>query len=146
VVGLGSIVGKAGGGWASDTFGREATFTFGFTLVAASIGTLGMVALSGNPAWAYTYGALIGVGYAVTAPLMPAVLSDIYRGRHFGAIFGALQVANALGGSSGPWVAGRIFDGTGSYAVPFSLAIVAAAISVTLLWMIAPRRQRRNLP
>ena len=146
VVGLGSILGKAGGGWASDTFGREATFTFGFTLVAASIGTLGMVALSGHPAWAYVYGALIGVGYAVTAPLMPAVLTDIYRGRHFGSIFGSLQIANAVGGSSGPWVAGRIFDATGSYAIPFGLAVVAATISTTLLWVIAPRRHRRPLP
>jgi MFS family permease len=92
------------------------------------------------------YGALIGVGYAVTAPLMPAVLSDMYRGRHFGSIFGSLQVANAFGGSSGPWVAGRIFDATGSYAIPFSLAIVAATISTALLWVIAPRRHRRNLP
>jgi MFS family permease len=146
VVGLGSILGKAGGGWASDTFGREATFTLGFALVAASIGTLGIVALSGNPGWAYVYGALIGVGYAVTAPLMPAVLTDIYRGRHFGSIFGSLQVANAFGGSSGPWVAGRIFDSTGSYAIPFSLAVVAATLSTTLLWVVAPRRHRRNVP
>jgi MFS family permease len=146
MVGLGSILGKGGGGWASDTFGREATYTLGFTLVAASIGTLGLVALSGNPAWAYVYGALVGVGYAVTAPLMPAVLSDIYRGRHFGSIFGALQIANAFGGSSGPWVAGRIFDSTGSYAIPFSLAVVAATMSTALLWVIAPRRHRRTGP
>jgi MFS family permease len=77
---------------------------------------------------------------------MPAVLTDIYRGRHFGSIFGSLQIANALGGSSGPWVAGRIFDATGSYAIPFGLAVVAATISTTLLWVIAPRRHRRPLP
>ena len=114
VVGLASIVGKGGGGWASDVVGREITYTTGMTLVAASIGTLGVLALTGAPAWAYVYGALVGVGYAVTAPLMPAVVSDLYRGRNFGAIFGAIQVANAVGGSAGPWAAGRIFDGHGS--------------------------------
>jgi MFS family permease len=144
VVGLGSIVGKAGGGWASDTLGREATYTLGGVLVIASIGTLGLVALTGVSAWAYVYGALVGVGYAVTAPLIPAVLSDIYRGRHFGAIFGALQITNALGGSSGPWVAGRIFDATGSYAVAFGLGVVAAVVSITALWIAGPRRLARH--
>ena len=140
VVGLGSIVGKGGGGWASDTFGRELTYTVGMALVAASIGTLGLLALSPDPAWAYLYGVLVGVGYAVTAPLMPAVVSDLYRGRNFGTIFGAIQVANAVGGSAGPWVAGRIFDARGSYTVAFAIALASGLVAITALWVAAPRR------
>jgi MFS family permease len=140
VVGLGSILGKAGGGWASDRFGRELTYSVGSALVIASIGALGLVALWPGPAWAYLYGALVGVGYAVTAPLMPAVVSDLYRGRNFGAIFGAIQLANAVGGSAGPWVAGRIFDAFGSYTTAFSLALCAGAMSAGALWLAAPRR------
>jgi MFS family permease len=140
VVGLGSILGKGGGGWASDTFGRELTYTVGIALVAASIGSLGLLALFPATGWAYLYGALIGVGYAVTAPLMPAVVSDLYRGRNFGTIFGAVQVANAVGGSAGPWVAGRIFDAQGSYTVAFVMALAAGVISTTALWVAAPRR------
>lgn len=143
VVGLGSIIGKSGGGWASDTFGREVTYTCGMALVTASIAALGLLALTPAPGWAYLYGALVGVGYAVTAPLMPAVVSDLYRGRQFGTIFGSLHIANAVGGSAGPWVAGRIFDASGSYAVAFGAALVAAAVSVAALWMAGPRRARR---
>lgn len=145
LVGLASIVGKAGGGWASDVFGREVTFTFGMTCVVASVGTLGLLALTGEPAWAWIYGALVGVGYAVTAPLMPAVISDLYRGRHFGTIFGVLHIANAVGGSTGPWVGGRVFDLTGSYAGAFGAAVVAAALSALALWLAAPRRQQRPI-
>jgi MFS family permease len=140
VVGLGSIAGKAGGGWASDAFGRELTYTAGMALVAASIGALGLLALAPGALWAYAYGALIGIGYAVTAPLMPAVVSDLYRGRNFGTIFGAVQVANALGGSAGPWVAGRIFDARGSYTVAFAIALAAGTAAVVSLWIAAPRR------
>ena len=140
VVGVGSILSKGAGGWASDTFGREATYTFGMVMVMASIGSLGIVALAPSPAWAYLYGLLVGVGYSVTAPLMPAVISDVYRGRHFGAIFGAIHIANAVGGSSGPWVAGRIFDVTGGYRLAFSLALLAAVAAVAALWTAAPRR------
>ncbi len=143
VVGLASIVGKSGGGWASDRFGREPTFTFGMGSVAASVAVLGLLALHpGAVGLAYLYGALVGLGYAVTAPLMPAVVSDLYRGRHFGTIFGALHLANALGGSSGPWIAGRVFDGTGSYAAAFGAAVVAAAVATVALWLAAPRRAR----
>jgi MFS family permease len=140
VVGLASIVGKGGGGWTSDIIGREITYTTGMALVAASIGTLGLLAVSGAASWAYVYGALVGVGYAVTAPLMPAVVSDLYRGRHFGAIFGAIQVANAVGGSAGPWAAGRIFDSVGTYAPAFVAALAATAVSTTAMWIVAPRR------
>ena len=140
VVGLASIIGKGGGGWASDVVGREITYTTGMTLVAASIGTLGVLALGGTPGWAYVYGALVGVGYAVTASLMPAVVSDLYRGRNFGAIFGAIQVANAVGGSAGPWAAGRIFDATGTYTPAFVAALGATAVSTAAMWIVAPRR------
>ena len=140
VVGLASVVGKGGGGWASDVVGREITYTTGMCLVAASIGMLGVLALSGASGWAYVYGALVGVGYAVTAPLMPAVVSDLYRGRNFGAIFGAIQVANAAGGSAGPWAAGRIFDAAGSYTPAFLAALAATAVSTAAMWIVAPRR------
>jgi MFS family permease len=140
VVGLASIVGKGGGGWASDVIGREITYTAGMLCVAASVATLSLLSLTGGAGWAYVYGALVGVGYAVTAPLMPAVVSDLYRGRNFGAIFGAIQVANAIGGGAGPWVAGRIFDATGTYGPALAAAFVATLVSTAAMWVVAPRR------
>lgn len=140
VVGVGSIVAKAGGGWASDVFGREALYSLGMACVIASIGSLGALALTHGLAWAFLYGALVGVGYAITAPLMPAVISDLYRGRHFGAILGAIHVSNALGGSGGPWVAGRLYDVTGSYGIPLAMGVLAAGVSIVTLWLGGPRR------
>jgi MFS family permease len=146
VIGIASIVGKSVGGWASDRFGREATFTFGYACVLASVGCLGALALRpGHALPAYGYGLLIGLGYAVTAPLMPAVVADLYRGRHFGAIFGMVQFANALGSGVGPWLAGRIFDRTGSYASAFAAAVVMAVLATVALWLAAPRRARARL-
>jgi MFS family permease len=143
VVGVASIAGKSGGGWASDRLGREATFTFGYALVLASVGCLALLAVSpGTALLAYAYGLLIGIGYAVTAPLMPAVVADLYRGRHFGAIFGVLQFANALGSGVGPWLAGRLFDQTGSYALALAAAATAAMLATLALWLAAPRRGR----
>ena len=38
-----------------------------------------------------------------------------------------------LGSALGAWLAGRIFDGTGSYALAFSIAVGAAAVAVAAL-------------
>jgi MFS family permease len=144
VVGASSIVGKAGGGWLSDRVGRELTYSIGMAGTLLSIGMLGLIALSPSPALAYVYAVFIGLGYAVTAPLMPAVISDLFRGRHFGAIFGSLHVANALGGSIGPWLGGRIFDATGSYQAAFVTGIATVLTSTACLWIVAPRRARQR--
>ena len=77
---------------------------------------------------------LVGLGYSVTAFVVPAMMSDRFRGPHFGAIFGATQVASALGSALGAWLAGRIFDATGSYALAFSIAAGAAAVAALSVW------------
>lgn len=143
LVGLTSIAGKAGGGWFSDRFGREVTHAIGMACVVASVGVLGLVALYPGPAPAYLYGALIGLGYSVTAALMPAIFTDVFRGRSFGTIFGTLQIATAIGGSTGPWLAGRVFDSTGSYALAFYGVVGAAVAANAALWVARLSQRRR---
>ena len=140
VVGLASIAGKAGWGWLSDLIGREPTFALGFTFVVLSLGLLGLFAVSPHPSLPFLYGVLIGVGYAVTAPLMPAIASDLFRGRHFGTIFGTLNLPNSFGGATGAWAGGWIFDVTGGYAWSLGAALVSAVGAPLLLWLVAPRR------
>jgi MFS family permease len=141
VIGITSVCGKIGGGWVSDFVDRRVTYTIGTTFTAASIGALGLLALHPAPGWAYLYGVLIGVGYSIPAAITPALLSDVFRGRHFGAIFGSFQIASALGGAAGPWVAGRVFDVTGSYAPAFLAAVGAAGAATAALW--GTRRRAR---
>jgi MFS family permease len=143
MVGVASIVGKTGGGWLSDIFGREIIYSLGILCVVSSVGALALVALASGPLAAYSYGVLMGIGYSVTASLMPAVVGDRYRGRHFGTIFGMLQVAQAFGGATGPWLAGRLFDATGSYRTAFMAAVAAAAVATGALWTIRWGRPRR---
>ena len=62
------------------------------------------------------------------------MMSDRFRGPHFGSIFGVTQVASALGSALGAWLAGRIFDATGSYAIAFALGAAAAAVAALSVW------------
>lgn len=140
VVGLASIVGKTGGGWLSDRMDREIVYGLGMAAMIGGVGLLALVARVPTPWAAYGYAILLGLGYSVTASLIPAMVSDRFRGRHFGAIFGASQVGSAMGSALGSWLAGRVFDATGSYGIPFVLAVVSAVAAAAAVW--AARRLR----
>ncbi len=122
VVGLASIVGKTGGGWLSDRIERELVYLAGIAIMTASVAALAW--LTAAPArWAiYGYAVLLGLGYSVTASLIPAMVSDRFSGPHFGAIVGVGLMGSAVGSAIGPWMAGAIFDHTGSYMPAFLIA------------------------
>ena len=134
VVGASSILGKTGGGWISDHLSRELVYALGMIGMIIGVGVLWMVALAPSAWLALGYAVLFGLGYSVTAFIVPAMMSDRFRGPHFGSIFGATQVASALGSALGAWLAGRIFDATGSYALAFSLAAMAAGVAALSVW------------
>lgn len=145
VVGLVGLLGSAAKvvwGLLSDRLGREWTMTLGGL---ALMGAQALVALlpPGAPlAVLYLYVALAGLGYGVFAPLMPSMAADLFHGRHFAAIYGTLYLAHAVGSGGGPWVAGLLFDLTGSYVLPLTLGVAAMATSCVLYWLAAPRRAR----
>jgi MFS family permease len=122
VVGAASIVGKTGGGWLSDRVEREFVYVAGIGVLVTAVGAL--AALAGAPArWAiYGYAVLLGLGYSVTASLIPAMVSDRFSGPNFGAIVGLGLLGSAAGSAFGPWMAGFLFDRTGSYRLAFAIA------------------------
>jgi predicted MFS family arabinose efflux permease len=134
VVGLSSIAGKTGGGWLSDRWERELVYIAGITIMAAS--ALVLLALGTAPTrWgAYGFALLLGVGYSATATLTPAMVSDRFSGKHFGAIVGIGLMGAAAGSALGPWLAGWMYDATGTYTVPFILAAACAMAAAAAAW------------
>jgi MFS family permease len=141
VVGLASIFGKTGGGWLSDRVEREFVYVAGILIMVASAFVL--LALGASPTrWgAYGYAVLLGAGYSVTASLTPAMVSDRFSGRHFGAIVGIGLLGAAVGSALGPWIAGRLYDTTGSYTVAFMLAAGCGVISAAAGWRVRALRR-----
>ncbi|MEX0637408.1 MAG: MFS transporter, partial [Burkholderiales bacterium] len=134
VVGFSSIVGKTGGGWLSDRVEREVVYVAGIVVMLAAVAAL--AAIGQAPArWAiYGYAVLLGLGYSVTASLIPAMVSDRFSGPHFGAIVGAGLMGSAAGSAFGPWIAGYLFDRTGGYAIAFAIAAASAVAAGAAGW------------
>jgi MFS family permease len=142
VVGLASIVGKTGGGWLSDRIDRELVYAAGIAILVAS--TFVLLALGAAPTrWgAYGYAVLLGLGYSVTAAITPAMVSDRFSGPHFGAIVGIGLMGTAAGSALGPWMAGRLYDATGSYTLAFLIAAACGAVAGAAGWRVRGLRRR----
>ncbi len=140
VVGLVSIPGKVGWGVLSDRAGRELATTLAFGCVALSIGALVLAGRHPHAGLPYLYAVLIGLGYGVLSAVFPAIASDLFAGPGFSVIYGTLWAVICLGLALGPWLAGRIFDLTGSYGTALWLGLGMAVIAPALLWIVAPRR------
>jgi MFS family permease len=120
---------------------RELVYVAGIAIMVAS--GLVLLALGTAPTrWgAYGYAVLLGVGYSATASLIPAMLSDRFSGRHFGAIVGVGLIGSATGSAVGPWLAGTLYDASGSYTVPFLIAAACGVAAGAAGWQ--ARRLRK---
>jgi MFS family permease len=141
-VGVASVFGKSGGGWLSDRYERELIYVIGIAIMVLAVGALALVGAVPSHWGAYAYAILLGVGYSATAALIPAMVSDRFRGRRFGLILGVGLFASALGSALGPWMAGRLFDLTGSYAIAFVIAAACGAVAGAAGWRARSLRRR----
>jgi MFS family permease len=144
VVGVASIVGKTGGGWLSDRLEREVVYVAGIAILFAS--AFALLSLGAAPSrWAaYGYAVLLGVGYSVTAAITPLIVADRFGGPHFGAIIGVGLIGTATGSALGPWMAGRLYDATGSYTIAFLIAAGCALLAMAACWYARILRLRRR--
>ncbi len=142
VVSLLGIPGQIVLGHVSDRVGREwvwAASCAGFAVCFAAL-----IALKYEASlWlvyvmVFTQGAL---GYGLTS-IMGAVVFEIFQGKHQGSIFGMIMLIALAGGAAGPWVTGFLFDLTGSYTLPFAIAMVASGLSALSIWQAAPGKVR----
>ena len=141
-VSLAGIPGQIVLGHVSDRIGREWVWTVGSLGFMLCYLALLLLRELPTPALLYVMVLTQGMlGYGLTS-VIGAIPAEIFQGRHYGVIFGTLMLAAIGGGAAGPWVAGALYDATGSYTPAFWLAIGASALSAVAIWLAAPRQIR----
>ena len=140
-VGIVSSVFRIFWGWLSDRIGRETSYSFGAVCVALS--ALCLLGVSPDRGlFLYLFVIFFGMGWGATAPSFMAVAADLFKGSHFGAIYGFFESSMYILSAIGVWAAGYVFDITGSYLPAFLMAMVSILLSIALLWVTAPRKYR----
>ena len=130
----------------SDKIGRESTLVLGCALAIASVFILTLIRDTSNSWMLYAYAIGFGFGAGLQAPTLFVGASDLFSGRHFGAINGVILGGMGVGGAAGPWVGGYIHDLFGSYRYAFGLSMLCFGISAIAFVIAAPRRKLPQPP
>jgi MFS family permease len=131
LIGIGSLTGRFAIGALADRFGRGPALVG----VMASLG-LSMLLWLVAPGYAAlaVFALWMGLSYGGSVSLMPALCMDFFGARAVSSIIGTLYSGAALGNLAGPWVAGRVYDASGSYAWVIVGCTLLSAASTFAAW------------
>jgi MFS family permease len=137
LIGIGSLSGRFAIGALADRVGRAQTLV----LTQASLGAAFILwAFADGYWWLAAFALWMGTSYGGIVSLMPALCMDLFGARAVSSIIGTLYSAAAIGNLAGPWLAGRIFDGTHSYAAVVWGCMALSALATWCTWRAVRRR------
>jgi MFS family permease len=129
-------------GHLSDRIGREWIWSIGCFGFAVCFAALMALADTHSMALIYVMVFMQGAfGYGLTSVMGPIVV-EIFQGKHYGSIFGTIQVAALSGGAVGPLVTGVLHDLAGNYTLAFAIGIAMSALSAVAIWFASPGKVR----
>ena len=126
----------------SDRLGRERVFIPSCLLSAVAVCFLFLIKDTSHPWLSLLYAVFFGLGIGTAAPVFFTTVADLFQGRHFGSIQGAVVLGFSLGGAIAPWLAGFLHDKTGSYFSTFLILLGSLFISLVLMRLVAPGKIR----
>jgi MFS family permease len=116
----------------------------GLSLQCVAVLILLQVRSDSSMALIWAYALLMGFGAGSWLPTMSMLVSRSFGLAYYGAVFGAVNLAQSIGTATGPLVAGVMYDSMGTYRWAFILfaALYGFAIPAVLL----VRRPRSQTP
>ncbi len=90
----------------------------------------------------YLFAVVFGISWGGLNVSATTLTADIFGGRNLGTIIGAIGVAFSIGGATGPFIGGLIFDVSNSYSMAFMIGATAMLVAATL---VALTRKEANL-
>ncbi len=88
----------------------------------------------------YTFAILAGLSWLATPTSVSALTSEVYGMRALGTLNGIALLVHQIGGGASVWLAGVLYDNTGSYDISFMLGMVALIGASLVSFGIAERR------
>jgi MFS family permease len=127
-------------GFVADRIGNRLTMVLSAIILILSL--LGL--LFAREIWHfYGFALFFGVAWGGIGVAQVTLIAELFGPRSLGAIIGSLELFLTLGGATGVWLAGIIFDATGSYTVPFIICLIQAAL-VTIFGTILIFRKHKG--
>ena len=134
--GVAGIIGKIFTGWLLDRYKSDA-IPF-FTMIGSALGYALLLNLFHAKALLVVGMLLTGFSSGAQMQLTAYFITRYAGLKNFGKIYATIGSMLMLGASIGPWIAGTIYDRTGSYDALLMTAIPAALIGVVLMLGLGP--------
>jgi MFS family permease len=132
-----SVVGSLLAGAVADRIGRKNVLGMAYLIRAGSFALL----LLWHHEWTlYVFAVVGGLVWLATPPSTMALTGEIYGLHSLGTLGSVSLLAHQIGGGTSVWLAGKLFDLTGSYTISFALAVLALLGASLVSFGIAERR------
>ena len=146
LIGLFNIAGSIASGWLGARFSKKYVLSMIYIARAALIGML--VAFPLSPLTLYVFAAGIGLLWLSTVPLTNGLVAQIFGVRYAATLAAIVFFGHQIGSFIGVWLAGYLYDTTGSYngALYVSIVLGIFAAIVNLPVNERPLAERRPVP
>lgn len=131
-------------GLLADRLGREWSYTLGSAALMIGIGLLMLIGVAPQTWLLYAFPPFVALGFSSRQSLYPTIAADLFHGKAFGAIIGAIALFIGAGAGIGPWLGGLGHDLTGSYIGAFCIAEVLSFLSICFIWLAGARKYRQK--
>jgi MFS family permease len=144
LIGLFNIVGTLSAGWAGGRFSKKYLLSSIYSVRAVLIAMLVFLPLS--PLTLYIFACGIGLLWLGTVPLTNGLVGQIFGLRYMATLTAIVFLGHQMGGFMGVWLAGYLYDTTGSYLGAFymSIALGVFAALINLPVNEKPLAERRH--
>lgn len=131
LIGLFNIFGSLFFGWLSGRMPKRHVLC-GIYSVRALI-FIPLLVLPTTPALALAFGAVMGFIFLGTVPPTSGIVAQVFGVRYMSTLFGFVFLSHQVGGFAGAWIAGLLYDLTGSYEIVWMINIALGVMAALLV-------------
>ncbi len=138
VVGGSSILSRLAIGNINDRIGTKSAFTIALAFLAVSM----IWVLFAREVWTfYLFAVFYGIAHGAFWTLLSPMLAGLFGLGSIGVIIGVVIFVGTISSTISPFLAGLIFDITGSYQLAFIIALIFSIIALLLITLLKPTSQ-----
>jgi MFS family permease len=144
LVGLCNVIGTLGCGLLGQRYPKKSVLSLLYLLRALVF--LAFLVAPVTETSVLVFGAAMGFLWLGTVPLTSGLVAQIFGPTYMSMLFGIVFLSHQVGGFGGAWLAGYLYDLTGSYQLMWWLSVVLGLASAALHWPIDERPLARLRP
>jgi len=139
IIFIGTTASRLLAGFVGDRIGHRLTLFFSTALLILSLVVLVFAKELGPFS---VFAILFGLAWGGTSVVIVPLTAESFGPQSLGTIIGSIELFLATGGAIGVFIAGIVFDATGSYTTPFVICIIQALLAMLFSFMLIRYKHR----